>query len=212
MTSSSDFQNFLDDLSGYYRTRDEAPEQVTVAERLLEIREMEGLTREELSRISGVEEELVAMIEKQEVYPDIGTVIQLSKSLRINTGVLLGEKSGYAYSLTRKDDRKSITRRSSGKKDHPDYHYLSLADGVRDRHMEAFLVTLSGEPSDNRLSRHEGEEFIYVLQGSVEVVLADKRERLETGDSIYYLSTVPHRVSSGEPGKEAVIMAVIYEG
>ena len=212
MTSSSDFQDFLDDLSGYYRTGEEPSEQITVAERLREIREMEGLTREELSRISGVNGDLVALIEEQEVYPDIGTVIQLSRSLRINTGVLLGEKSGHAYAVTRKEDRKSITRHVSGKKDHPHYHYLSLADGVRDRHMEAFLVTLSAEPAGDERSRHEGEEFIYVLEGSVEVLLGDKMERLETGDSIYYLSTVPHSVRSAEPGKEAVIMAVIHEG
>ena len=59
------------------------------------------------------------------------------------------------------------------------------------------------------LSSHEGEEFIYVLAGALEINYGKKTYRVETGDSIYYDSIVPHHVHAAD-GKDAKILAVIY--
>ena len=60
------------------------------------------------------------------------------------------------------------------------------------------------------MSVHEGEEFIYVLDGVVLIQIAQDSFELEPGDSIYYLSTTPHLVAA-KSGK-ATILAVLYEG
>jgi mannose-6-phosphate isomerase-like protein (cupin superfamily) len=58
---------------------------------------------------------------------------------------------------------------------------------------------------------HEGEEFLYVLSGCVEIFLGDYSDRLSEGDCIYYNSTTPHHVHSvGD--SEATILAVIHQG
>ncbi|TLN02795.1 cupin domain-containing protein, partial [bacterium] len=72
------------------------------------------------------------------------------------------------------------------------------------------LVTLEAPTvKSGKLSSHEGEEFIYVLSGQVEVALGANQDLLNPGDSIQYSSSIPHRVSSRD-GEKAQILAVIW--
>jgi len=66
------------------------------------------------------------------------------------------------------------------------------------------------ENPDQEPSVHEGEEFIYVLDGVVSLKIGEDAFALEPGDSVYYLSTTPHLVAA-KSGK-ATILAVLYEG
>lgn len=207
---SDEYQNFLDDLTGYYQGQEKAEEKTYIGERLRKIRELQGVTQEKLARLAGVEEPLLRDIEQLKVFPDLGTIIKLSKALRVATGILLDEASGFSYSVVRKDDRKRIYRTPSGTRERPEYLYQSLSTGVKGRHMESFIVTLTGEHTGD-LSQHEGEEFLMVMEGEVKVTLGNREERIGEGDSIYYLSTIPHSLASvGE--KPAVILAVVYTG
>ena len=76
--------------------------------------------------------------------------------------------------------------------------------------MEPFVVEI--QPSEERefiSSAHEGEEFIYVMNGEVEVDYGKEKYLLKTGDSIYYDSIVKHHIHGAE-GKAAKILAVVY--
>ena len=75
--------------------------------------------------------------------------------------------------------------------------------------MEGLLVQLEESP-DEELSVHEGEEFIYVMEGAVLFKIGEERFELEPGDSIYYLSTTQHLVAAKHG--QATILAVLYEG
>ncbi|PKL37756.1 MAG: XRE family transcriptional regulator [Spirochaetae bacterium HGW-Spirochaetae-1] len=209
---SAEYDDFLHDLSGYYQGMEKDEERVPLGKRLKELRELQGMKPEELARMAGIDVDLLRKIEGQSAYPNIETVIRLSKALRIAMALLLGDKSGYSYSVVRKKERRDIARHISGTKDHPDYNYQSLASGVRDRHMNSFIVTLTGKSVSSELSSHDGEEFIMVLEGTIIITLGNREERLETGDSIYYLSDMPHRVSNAMEDRDAVLLAVVYEG
>jgi quercetin dioxygenase-like cupin family protein len=75
--------------------------------------------------------------------------------------------------------------------------------------MEAMLVQLEENPY-KEVSVHDGEEFIYVLDGTIVLNIGEDTFDLSPGDSAYYLSTTPHLVAS-KKGK-ATILAVLYEG
>lgn len=75
--------------------------------------------------------------------------------------------------------------------------------------MEPFMVTLVPSKAKKELSTHEGQEFIYILEGAMEVTLEDFTDVLYPGDSIYYDSTIPHLVRC-HGDKETVILAVLY--
>ena len=88
--------------------------------------------------------------------------------------------------------------------------FYSLAAHKRDRHMEPFLINIHpGQGKAPVLSSHEGEEFIYVLSGVVEIHYGKESYHLNEGDSIYYDSIVPHEVRAAN-GVEARILAVVY--
>ena len=180
-----------------------------IGERIRRIRQEKGLSLEELSRLTGFEVDFLASMEKNEAQPQLGTVIKLSKALDSAFGRLISGVGDQLYSITRKDERRTVSRSTSQTGNKQVYVYKSLAPDVKGRHMEALLVQLSEAP-EKEISIHEGEEFIFVLDGVVLLEIGDDAYELEPGDTAYYLSTTPHHISA-KSGK-ATIVAVMYEG
>jgi len=188
-----------------------ASEQVSVeavGDRIKSIRDEKGLSFEDMAKMTGFDVELLVKIEKNEVQPQLGTLVKLSKALDSAFSRLVSSVGSKLYSITRKNEQRVVSRSTNtqGKKL---YTYKSLAPEVQGRHMEALMVTLEENPEQEK-SVHDGEEFIYVVDGVVIAQIDKERYELEPGDSIYYLSTIPHLVSA-KKGK-ANIIAVLYEG
>ena len=88
--------------------------------------------------------------------------------------------------------------------------YHPLAQQKTGRHMEPFIIDINpSEEHHYQLSDHEGEEFIYVMEGQVELEYGKEKYVLNAGDSIFYDSIVKHHLH-GAPGKSAKILAVVY--
>jgi transcriptional regulator with XRE-family HTH domain len=188
------------------------PETKDVAEigaRISSLRREKNLSLEELSRMTGFDVDFLARIEANEIQPQLGTIIKLSKALDSAFGRLISGVGDRLYSITRINERRTVSRSSSqtGKKHL--YSYKSLAPDVKGRHMEALIVQLEESP-DRETSIHEGEEFIFVLDGTVRLEIGEDGFDLEPGDSAYYLSTTPHYIAA-KSGR-ATIIAVLYEG
>jgi quercetin dioxygenase-like cupin family protein len=179
-----------------------------IGHRIQRLRESKGLSLEDLSRLTGFEESLLARIENQEVYPQLGTSIKLSKALDSAFGRLVSGVGDRLYSITRRQEQRIVSRSTGQAGTQKLYTYKSLAPEVQGRHMEALLVTLEENPQ-GELSVHDGEEFIYVLEGTVAMQIADDKFELAPGDSIYYLSTTPHLIAA--QSGQAIILAVVYD-
>ena len=199
--------DFFEDLTGDIPL--EPPKSVDdVGDRILKIREEKNLSLDEISKMTGFEVEFLSKIENKELQPQLGTVIKLSKALDSAFGRLVSGVGEKLYSITRKDERRTISRSTSKKGQKKIYTYKSLAPDVKGRHMEAFLVLLEEDP-EKETSLHEGEEFIFVLDGEVILEIGEDKFVLEPGDSAYYLSTTAHHIAA-KNGK-ATILAVMYE-
>ena len=180
-----------------------------IGERIRKLREEKGLSLEELSRLTGFEVKFLSSLEKNEAQPQLGTVIKLSKALDSAFGRLVSRVGDKLYSITRKDERRTVSRSTSHTGKEQVYIYKSLAPDVKGRHMEALMVQLEEVPTKD-ISVHEGEEFIFVLDGVVVLEIGEDSFELEPGDTAYYLSTTPHHIAA-KSGK-ATILAVLYEG
>ncbi len=180
-----------------------------IGDRIRKLREEKGLSIEELSRLTGFDIDLLGRIENDEVQPQLGTMIRLSKALDSAFGRIVSGVGDKLYSITRRDERKVISRSTSQKGAKKLYTYMSLAPEVKGRNMEAMLVQLE-EGSGEKPSVHEGEEFIYVLDGVVALDIGNDSFELEPGDSVYYLSTTPHFICAKKD--RATILAVLYQG
>jgi quercetin dioxygenase-like cupin family protein len=180
-----------------------------IGTRIRAIREEKGASLEDLSRLTGFEVAFLSGIESNQVQPQLGTMIKLSKALDSAFGRLVSGTGDRLYSITRKSERRAAARSTSktGKKHL--YSYKSLAPGVKGRHMEALLVQLL-TATEKDISVHDGEEFVFVLDGTVILEIGGERFELEPGDSAYYLSTTPHLIAAKED--KATILAVLYQG
>ncbi len=206
---SAGYQHFLKELTEHFKIKETSTEIEPVGERIKKIRKSKGVSIKELSAKTGFPEELLSQIESQSITPQIGTIIKLAKSLKTVFGTLTAEEGRNTYSVVRQEDRKVVSRHAS-QKGH-NYEYISLASDVKERHMESFIVKLGPETPDQELSIHEGEEFIFVINGEMKAILGDEVKILSTGDSIYYFSNIPHLVVSNK-NDPAYILAVIYTG
>ena len=179
--------------------------------RVKKARESRGLSIFDIYLRTNIDVEQLSQIEEGTVIPPLGTVIKLAKALNIKIGYLVSGKEEKAYTIVRKDDRKVISRYDQSKEKRYGYEYEPLAPHKTDRHMEPFLVTLEPSETEHERSTHDGQEFIFVLQGKMEVRIEDEIHILEPGDSIYYDSTVPHLVKCHN--KETTkILAVLNTG
>ncbi|HOX27659.1 MAG TPA: cupin domain-containing protein [bacterium] len=187
-------------------------DEVAVGEKIKRLREKKGMSLQEFARTSGFSSALLSQIENHMVSPPLGTLIKLSRALDVEIGSFFEDIREAPYSLVRHNERKMISRVASKMGKKYGYSYESLAFDKKDRNMEPFIVTL--EPAtikDSHAYAHEGEEFIFVLEGKMEVQLGDHTDVLEPGDSIYFDSSIPHLVRCVEGGV-ARIVAVIYTG
>ena len=185
-------------------------EELRVGEKIRELREKKGLSLQDMANRTGYTSALLSQVENHFISPPLGALIKIAKALEVKVGTFFGEEPRASCAIVRRDERKHISRFASKEGVSYGYSYESLGFDKKDRQMEPFLVTL--EPAtvkSEKLSTHDGEEFIFVLEGEMEAILGGHKDVLHPGDSIYYDSTIPHKVQCHReiPTK---ILAVIW--
>lgn len=157
-------------------------------------------------------EKLIESLEKGDTVPSLTPLLQIARALGVRLGSFLDDQEGGNVAITRKNDLPSANRfvgSNLGQAGRAELNFGSLAANKSDRHMEPFLIDVKPHDGEPVLSTHEGEEFIYVLEGEIEISYGKDRHRLSAGDSIYYDSIVPHHLHAGSD-KPAKILAVVY--
>ena len=191
------------------RIEEEIP--ADMGERVREARENRGLSLFDLYLRTNIDLDQLSQIEEGEIAPPLGTVIKLAKALDLKIGYFISGEEGKSYTIVRRGDREVVSRHDPTKEQYYGYEYVPLAPHKTDRHMEPFLVTLDPSETEEERSTHDGQEFIFVLDGKMEVRLGEEIHILEPGDSIYYDSTVPHLVKCHNK-ESTIILAVLYAG
>jgi len=186
--------------------------EIPVGENVRKFREAAGLTVQQFAERTGFSAALLAQVENRMVSPSLGTLVKIANAFDTTVSAFLGGKEEREFSIVRKEERAVVSRVGLKEGGKSPYTYESLGSGKAGRKMEPFLVRLQplSEPPRAR-STHDGEEFLYVLSGKIEVCLGALSDILEEGDSIYYDSTIPHHVHSAD-AREALILAVIHAG
>jgi transcriptional regulator with XRE-family HTH domain len=186
----------------------------TPGERIAEIRKTYSVSREDLAERSGVSVELISKIEDEGHIPDLAPLIKISRGLGVRLGTLLDDHEHLGPVICRVGEAASSSRFKTGLPEgaaageHHGLNFDALAADKSSRHMEPFIVTIEADAKQEK-SAHEGEEFIYVLEGKLALEYGMSKDTLNAGDSVYYDSIVPHRVLSASD-KAVKILAVIY--
>lgn len=184
------------------------PEAQELGSRVKSFRERLELSQEQLAVNSGLEAGLIAAIEGGQAYPSLGVLLKLSRALGQRLGTFMDDHFREDPLIVRSEDRKKEASPHSGSAKGP-YDYYPLGKGKTDRHMDPMYIEM-GPDQDKQLSSHEGEEFIIVVSGEIELEYGKKTYKLKPGDTMYYNSIVPHFVGASG-GKPASIYAVIFQ-
>ena len=179
---------------------------VKIGKRIQTYREKLAMSVEVLAERTGLPPGLIMEFEAGQVTPAIGVMVKLARALGQRVGTFMDDQIAKDPVITRSAElEEGIASHKGTSQGH--YCYHSLGAGKADRHMEPFFIKIS--PSEDRAcSAHEGEEFIIVVSGEVELVYGKETSVLKEGDTMYYNSLVPHCLRA--VGGDAKIYAVIF--
>ncbi len=182
-------------------------EKIKLGERIASYRTRLEMTVETLAEKSGVGPSVIRAIEAGEVYPALGVLIRLSRALGQRLGTFMDDQYSPDPIVVRAADRKEdvTSHRDSVASG---FKYFPLGQGKVDRHIDPFYIEIAAD-SEAFVSSHEGEEFIVVIDGEIELRYGEETTILKPGDSAYYNSVVKHRVAA-YGGRAARIYAAIF--
>ena len=162
-------------------------------------RESRKLSIKELADETGYPADVLDKVEKDKVTPPVALVLQLSRTLKVNV-----------EALDDKESKKASSRVKSQKKRAGSYAYTQLTKSGSDKHLGAYLVTIEPKTAHEGVEyHHEGEEFVYVLKGSLSISVGKNTSLLHRGECIHFNSALHHKLSN--PSNErAELLVVLY--
>jgi len=177
-----------------------------IAKNIKKIRLESNMTQERIAELSGLTKGYISKIEKSDKAPPLSTLSKIANALDLDITILTAEELEVP-----RDINLCIVRKGEGKKVSSatleGYHYEALAYKKSGKNMEPFILMPAFE--EKAIFSHEGEEFMYTIEGMHEFIYNNRKYILNEGDSIYFDSRIPHTGRS--IGKQrAKILAVMY--
>jgi transcriptional regulator with XRE-family HTH domain len=173
------------------------------------IRQERRMTLQALADATGLSKPLLSQIENEQVIPPLATLLRIAKAFHVQLQSFFQEEGSSARCvLTKAGESRKMLRRPS--ETPAPYTYHSLAHGKKNRSLEPFLVEIDvHEWREEMMVSHEGEEFVFLLDGELELHYADQIFPMSPGDSVYYDSAELHAfVAKGKVRPRAV--AVLF--
>jgi len=180
-------------------TKKKAVTLVPVGKKIKKERVRKKITLDRVANETGLAIAYLKQIEAGEEIPPVGTLLQISRALEIDSGFFLKEEESRL-----KHRIQAYTQRTGN------YAYTTLTPGAENKHLKAFKVAIDALQDHKGVGyQHEGEEFVYVLSGRIEVMVGDHVNTLNTGDSLHFNSGIRHKLRNiGQEKAELVV--VIY--
>lgn len=175
--------------------------------RLKQLRRQKRWSLETLAEQTGLTKSYLSKVERGLSIPSIAVAIRLAKELGADVEELFSDQaSSSAIAITRSSERTSF---STSETDKP--LVQSIASGAAAKKMLPFVLYPAADFSASAFKEHEGEEFLFVHAGSIEVAFPTNNVELHAGDSLYFNSLVPHKIRTIGPKQAEVLVVVSSE-
>jgi electron transfer flavoprotein alpha subunit len=157
-------------------------------EKIRTLREAQGWSSEHLGEITGQTPEFIAGVESGEISPPVAFMLRLAGAYGVDPGTFLRDDEKAHIRDQRTQAYVNRTR---------NYSYQTLTSGAEHDHLRAFMVTIEPHHDHKPVAyKHEGEEFIFVMEGELQFTLGSKVHTLKNGESIHFHSSTPHKLKS----------------
>ena len=181
-----------------------------IGKKISALRELKKISIEDLAAKTGLSVSQLNSIESGASIPSLGVLIRVTRAMGIRIGTLLDDTVKEGPSIIRADEHNTTLSFSTSENQNREHlTFYSLAPNKAGRHMEPFVIDIQrNEQTKPAQSSHEGEEFIYVLEGSIIIHYGSDVFELDEGDSIYLDSVVSHLVTT--KANRARILGIVY--
>lgn len=170
-----------------------------LGKKIKKVRTDKKMSYEMLANETGLTIDFLKSIETGKTTPPVGTLLQIARALQIDSGFFL-----------KKEQTKMQKRIKAYSQRTENYAYDTLTPGAENKHLKAFKVEIEPLQEHQGVSyQHEGEEFVYVLEGQIEIVVGEHMNSLSTGDSLHFNSGIRHLLRNVSTEK-AELLVVIY--
>jgi len=174
------------------KTLEDGLSKYSVGEKLRALRLRKKLGLVDLGKHTGLSPALISKIETGRLFPTLPTLLRIA--IVFNVGLehfFTAPESGPVLSVVRRKERQRFPE--SPDSENVAYHFESLDFPAKDRRLNAYYAEFHPlSPEKVRRHRHAGVELIYLLRGSLEVLIGNEDRTLEEGDAMYFDSSVAH--------------------
>jgi mannose-6-phosphate isomerase-like protein (cupin superfamily) len=171
-----------------------------VGKRIKKARTQKKVSFSALANETGFSVDYIKDVEAGKEIPPVGALLQISRALEIDSGFLLRKEK-----TTLKKRVKAYTERTEN------YAYETLTPGAENKHLKAFRVIVDPLKDHKGIGyQHEGEEFVYVLEGNIEIIVGENINKLKKGESLHFNSGIRHMLRN--TGKEKTELIVVIYG
>jgi transcriptional regulator with XRE-family HTH domain len=165
-------------------------DELGIVRKIRHIRLQNKLTLQRVAERTGFTKSYLSMVESGKKAPPIATLSKIANALNVDIAAFFEQKKPEdSVTLVKRGKGKPVVRHGTifG------YRYKSLAPTKRQKRMEPFISTNIPRGKGEEWFDHEGEEFIYLLEGKMKFLYGDKEYVLEEGDCVYFDSGIRHR-------------------
>jgi electron transfer flavoprotein alpha subunit/transcriptional regulator with XRE-family HTH domain len=164
------------------------------------LREAHGWSLETLAQTTGHTPEFISQVESDQVAPSVSFLLRLANALDVDPGTFLHDEE---KARIRDQRAQAFIKRTQN------YSYQTLTLGAASDHLRAFMITIEPRQLHKPVEyKHAGEEFIFVMEGDLELTLDGKAHNLKAGESIHFNSDLHHKLKSlsNEPTRCLVVL------
>ena len=151
-----------------------------------QLREARDWSIEELAGKTGQTPDFITQVEANELSPPVSFIVSMARAMQVDPGTFLRREEQTALKDRRQEAYFRRTR---------EYSYTNMTPDAENSHLRSFMVTIEARQAHKPVAyKHEGEEFIFVMEGELEFTLSEKVHQLKPGESIHFNSDVPHKL------------------
>lgn len=163
---------------------------MTIGEKLKKSRNEKGMSLRELATRVELSASFLSQIEQGKASPSIENLKKIANMLDVRVSYLIEDEDDVVKNIhyTKQEEIKYLESRGSNIK------MALLMPKNREKNMEPIIyeVGVNGE-SGRDFYTHDGEEFIYIIEGELDVYISDQKYKLKKGDSLYFKSDIKHK-------------------
>jgi quercetin dioxygenase-like cupin family protein len=181
-----------------------------IGEKIKLLRQKAGVLPEDLAPILDLPGAILAKIENGVIEPTVATLLKCSQYFDVSMESFFSDDPlDKPLQIVRAEEHDQVERKRASGDTPASYRYHALAPNLKAKNMQPFFITLDpATKEDLPTLSHEGEEFIYVLEGNIDFHADKEVLNLRPGDSIYFHSEIPHALYGKGAGKSTAVVVV----